>query len=186
MRTRILIGATVGLVAAGLSWPAAAAGVQADVAAGAKVYAETCGRCHNPRAPTERTDREWALIVAHMRVRAGLTGEQARLVLAFLQATNAQPSVAEGPAPAASRVPVGADGKAIVEGTGCLGCHVVGRSGGTLGPSLNGVLGRRGEDYVRRKLGDPAFDNPGTLMPNPGLSDQEIEAVVEYLKTVQG
>ncbi len=62
------------------------------VAAGAAVYGSMCGRCHNARSPLERTDREWVVIIAHMRVRGNLTGPQVRDVLAFLQATNGQPA----------------------------------------------------------------------------------------------
>ncbi len=66
---------------------------------GAEVYLETCGRCHNVRPASERTDREWVAIVLHMRARANLSKTQADAVLAFLQATN----VAEAGQPVASR-----------------------------------------------------------------------------------
>lgn len=70
---------------------------------GARVYAANCGRCHNARSSTERTDAEWALIVAHMRARANFTRAEARAVLAYLQATNlpegAGEDVASAPAP---------------------------------------------------------------------------------------
>lgn len=62
------------------------------VAEGAAMYGATCGRCHYARSPLERTDRQWVVIMTHMRVRANLTGQQARKVLAFLMATNGQPS----------------------------------------------------------------------------------------------
>jgi len=65
------------------------------MAEGAQVYAATCGRCHNPRAGTERTDAEWIPIVAHMRARANLTKRQAEAVLVFLQATNLPETVGQ-------------------------------------------------------------------------------------------
>lgn len=182
-----------------MSVPSSAA-AQGEIAAGAKIYGEICGRCHNPRAPTERTDREWTVIVTHMRVRAGLSGEQARRVRAFLQAMNGLPSLASlaaapvtAPEPevAPSHPPAPQDslspeerGKALVEGRGCVGCHVVGKTGGDLGPSLNGVIKRRGEDFVKKKLQNPTFDNPNSQMVNLGLSDAEIDAIVAYLKTL--
>ena len=58
------------------------------VSEGARVYGTTCGSCHNARSPLERTDRQWTVIVNHMRARANLTGSETRAVLAFLQATN--------------------------------------------------------------------------------------------------
>jgi mono/diheme cytochrome c family protein len=55
---------------------------------GAKVYAANCGSCHSERYPSERTDKEWSVIVMHMRVRANLTGAEARAVLEYLRANN--------------------------------------------------------------------------------------------------
>lgn len=189
MRTGIWTRGFVAALVFGAS-PSALWAAQSDVAAGAKVYAENCGRCHNPRSSTERTDREWTVIINHMRVRAGLTGGQARQVLAFLQETNGLPSRASAEAVMAPRAtepeaPAGADrGRALVEAKGCAGCHVVGKTGGTLGPSLNGAVARRGEEYVVRKLANPAFDNANTMMPRLDLTDAEIESIVEYLKTL--
>lgn len=55
---------------------------------GAQLWADNCMRCHNYRQPLERSDREWDTIVHHMRVRANLPAEQARLILRFLKAAN--------------------------------------------------------------------------------------------------
>lgn len=57
-------------------------------AKGAKAWSETCSRCHNMREPTELRDDQWRAAVMHMRVRAGLTGEEAELILKFLQESN--------------------------------------------------------------------------------------------------
>ena len=58
------------------------------VGQGAEVWSNNCVRCHNARPSTERTDAQWTVIVNHMRARANLTRAQARMVTAFLQATN--------------------------------------------------------------------------------------------------
>ncbi len=58
------------------------------VRGGAQVWSANCGRCHNLRPPRERSDRQWKAIVHQMRVRAHLTGEEHRLILAFLKAAN--------------------------------------------------------------------------------------------------
>lgn len=82
---------TIALVvplAAGL---AAAAEPQPDPVAfarGARAWAEQCARCHNMRDPRELRDDQWRAVVTHMRVRAGLTGEQARDILRFLTESN--------------------------------------------------------------------------------------------------
>lgn len=59
-----------------------------EVRGGAQVWNANCGRCHNLRQPREGSDRQWEGIVHQMRVRAHLTGEEQRLILAFLKAAN--------------------------------------------------------------------------------------------------
>jgi len=70
---------------------------------GAQVWANNCGRCHNIRPPTERTDAEWVTILMHMRARANLTRHQADAVLAYLQATNSPEPTVTAAAPAEKR-----------------------------------------------------------------------------------
>ena len=53
--------------------------------AGARLWEDNCVRCHNLRLPDSYTDGEWAIVAHHMRLRANLTGEEARAILAFLQ-----------------------------------------------------------------------------------------------------
>lgn len=176
--------------------PAAAQQGAASVSEGARVYGKTCGRCHNPRSPLERSDRSWVTIAAHMRIRANLTEAQMRHVVAFLQATNTDPGqqlvlpAAPGiraQLPAVSEAPpsTAADlvgrGEALVAEKACLGCHVIGQSGGQVGPRLTDVVARRGPVYIRRKLTNPTFDNPTSMMPNFGLTPDQIEAILAYL-----
>lgn len=97
IRVRILFLALLGLTA---SWPLALSHAQASKAGsatgedpmqfarGAKTWSENCGQCHNIRDPKELRDDQWRAAVAHMRVRANLTGPEARDVLAFLQESN--------------------------------------------------------------------------------------------------
>jgi len=61
---------------------------QAAIGRGAKAWAENCSRCHNIRPPDEFRDDQWRPIVYHMRLRAGLTGQQTRDILKFLQWSN--------------------------------------------------------------------------------------------------
>ncbi len=172
------------------------------VAEGARVYGAVCGSCHNARSPLERSDRDWVTIINHMRVRANMTGEQVRNVLAFLQATNTDPRErtplpgaaqaaregAEGQEAAARAVSTDPEvisrGEALVQQRACLGCHVVRGAGGQVGPSLNGAVNRRGADFVWRKLEDPTFDKETSMMPNFGLSADEIEAILSFLATL--
>ena len=57
-------------------------------ARGAQSWANNCARCHNMRDPKELRDDQWRAAVGHMRVRAGLTGQEARDILVFLQGSN--------------------------------------------------------------------------------------------------
>jgi mono/diheme cytochrome c family protein len=172
---------------------------ESAVAAGARAYGDICGRCHNPRSPLERGDRDWVTIANHMRVRGNLTGGQVRNVLAFLLATNSDPGeqVPITPAAAAAALAVRegeistdpatiAAGKTLVEQKACLGCHVIEDAGGQLGPTMNGIVGRRGAQYLRQKLADPTFDKATSMMPNFGLTPEEIEAILAYLNTLNG
>ena len=59
-----------------------------DMARGAKAWSDNCARCHNMRDPKEFRDDQWHVIVSHMRMRAGLTGQDARDILTFLQTSN--------------------------------------------------------------------------------------------------
>lgn len=60
----------------------------AAFARGAKAWADNCGRCHNMRDPKELRDDQWKPVVTHMRIRAGLTGQEASDILLFLQGSN--------------------------------------------------------------------------------------------------
>lgn len=59
-----------------------------QIAQGAKAWSENCGRCHNYRDPKEFSDKNWDVIVNHMRTIAPLPGGVARQIKAFLKASN--------------------------------------------------------------------------------------------------
>lgn len=54
----------------------------------AKLWAQNCTRCHNNRPAKSFSDAQWDTIVHHMRVRANLTGGDARAIVAFLKDAN--------------------------------------------------------------------------------------------------
>jgi cytochrome c1 len=47
-------------------------------------------------------------------------------------------------------------------------------------------VGRRGAQYLRQKLADPTFDKATSMMPNFGLTAEEIEAILAYMNTLNG
>jgi len=77
----------------------------------------------------------------------------------------------------------------------CMACHTVqGVTPGMLGPNLTHVGSRstiasgilpNTEDGLARWLRDPVREKPGSLMPKPPLDDEEIAALVAYLRSLQ-
>lgn len=61
-----------------------------NFANGAKAWADNCSRCHNMRGPTELRDDQWITTTFHMRLRGGLTGQETRDIITFLQTANNQ------------------------------------------------------------------------------------------------
>lgn len=56
-----------------------------DALSGGRVFSMYCGACHNARALGERPFASYENAINHMRVRANLTGEEYRKLMAFLR-----------------------------------------------------------------------------------------------------
>ena len=151
---------------------------QGDPARGARLYASNCNRCHNLRSANELGDREWSIVVAHMRAVAGLPGDQARDIEAFLQRAN------NPPRPTLPDVAAGTalSGPDLIERYACRGCHVIGGTGGAAGPSLDSVFDRRDVDWVRIQIRSPRQHNPATVMPDLALTNAEVEVLINTLR----
>ena len=67
----------------------------------------------------------------------------------------------------------------------CTSCHVVDGKGQALkgAPPFAQTVARDDIDaaWLRRWIQDPLLQKPGTLMPNLGLSDSEIEHLIAFL-----
>ena len=63
-------------------------GVSPSTIGGAKLWAQNCIRCHNIRNPASLSDRQWEIVLHHMRVRANLKTQEHELILEFLKAAN--------------------------------------------------------------------------------------------------
>jgi cytochrome c2 len=84
-------------------------------------------------------------------------------------------------------------GKELFQSKGCVGCHTIGK-GKLVGPDLKGVTQRRSEDWLKKWIKSPdtmVFTDPTakellkqylTPMPNLGLTDDEVNALISYLK----
>ncbi len=166
-----------------------------DFAQGSKVYAENCGRCHNFRSPTDLRDDQWITSTYHMRVRAGLTGQQTRDVLMFLQNSNSvsasgnRATTTTTPRVAMSTGHEGQPGVETYQQT-CVACHGADGKGVLPGvPDLtspDGPLSKSDETLFQNVLN--GFQSPGSAlaMPakggNPDLNAADIEAVVRYMR----
>ncbi len=65
----------------------------------------------------------------------------------------------------------------------CKECHTINGKGGSSGPNLTYVGGKRSRDYIVQQIKDPKSHNPNTDMPSfrDKLSDQEINDLADYL-----
>src|SRR5204863_455128 len=59
---------------------------------GQQLWSMNCQRCHNMRSPIMYSNAQWDVIVHHMRVRANITGADARATANFHGASGAQPT----------------------------------------------------------------------------------------------
>ncbi len=150
------------------------------VAKGAKVYSENCGRCHNARPAEEYSKKEWSVVIPHMRAKAHLTGKEALAVEAFLDSTltsDVRSDVKGG----SLENKVQRSGADLVAQFGCQGCHKINGEGGALGPELSGIVARKGQEFVLKKLTNPKFNNAASAMPKFPMTAADKQAIIDYL-----
>jgi cytochrome c len=120
--------------------------------------------------------------VTGRRARAG-----ARLAAAALSACTTATGDAGGSADA---------GRMLLREYGCASCHQIpGVAGpqGSVGPPLGTIADRRTlagslphtPDNLRRWIQDPQEVEPGTLMPDVGVTDDDIDDIVAYLYSLE-
>ncbi len=182
LRAYISIAACLILSVAAGAVPTAAEEVSGDVGRGARFYSDNCARCHNARPPVEHRPREWSVIIVHMRLVGRIPGGQARDIEAFLRAGSIPPRPTVRPEP---RAPTALSGPQLIDQYGCRGCHVVGGTGGMIGPDLDTLFERREEAWIRAQIADPRRYKPDTVMPAFGLTEEQIDAIIEVLRKSQ-
>jgi glucose/arabinose dehydrogenase len=79
--------------------------------------------------------------------------------------------------------------KSVIADNNCLVCHRVGREGGDIAPSLNGLGTRRTADQIRAAIvSPPAKTSAGTPNPMPSydkkLTEEDLKNLVHYLSTL--
>lgn len=88
------------------------------------------------------------------------------------------------------------DGRRVFETTACVNCHAIGgtTAHGTFGPDLTHLMSRdtiasgaaeNTESQLRLWIQNPDAIKPGSLMPAMKLSDHDLDALVQYLRTLQ-
>lgn len=69
----------------------------------------------------------------------------------------------------------------------CYGCHKIeGISNGTLGPDLSDVGKKWKVDYIHESIVDPRANSQTSFMPKFNLTDEEVKALVIFLKSRRG
>lgn len=78
-------------------------------------------------------------------------------------------------------------GRELVDAQGCRSCHTIAGQGANIGPSLDGVAGRRTAAYIHSYIEDPKNLNPNAMMPAflPPLSHEQVEDITQYLLTLR-
>lgn len=79
-------------------------------------------------------------------------------------------------------------GKSLFRSEGCLGCHTVDGTGGSVGPGLSNI-GSKGlsKQWLMIQLQDPKKHDSSSIMPSfSSLSDQNLNALVTYLESLKG
>lgn len=73
-------------------------------------------------------------------------------------------------------------GAELVAQFGCQSFHQIKKEGGKLGSALDDVVSSKGEAFVLKKLADPKFNNAASAMPKYPMNEEEMKAIVGYLK----
>jgi len=159
---------------------------------GSKVWAENCNRCHNMRGPKELKDDQWISTAFHMRLRAGLTGQETRDIITFLQASNTK-TVASGSMQVAAVISKGTTAKETYDNT-CIACHASDGKGAFPGTpdftSSDGALSKSDDVLIDHITN--GFQSPGSPMAmppkggNPNLSETDVINVLGYIRKTFG
>jgi mono/diheme cytochrome c family protein len=165
---------------------------EGDFARGSQAWSDNCTRCHNMRSPSDLRDDQWLTTTFHMRVRAGLTGQETRDILTFLQSSNARIEKVESdtskPISISSAAPL--SGKHVYE-KNCVACHGINGKGSLPGtPDFTRKDGRltKSETELLSNIIN-GFQSSGSLMPMPPrggntrLTDADLLAALKYIKT---
>ena len=161
-----------------------------DFTEGAKSWADNCSRCHNMRDPQDLRDDQWITTAFHMRMRAGLTGQQTRDILTFLQASNNRVQEVNATLQEITTVAnTSLSGEEVYNQT-CIACHGANGKGMVPGApdftKADGPLSQSDEVLLQHITeGFMSKGSPMAMPPkggNSSLSEEEIQAVLQHMK----
>ena len=152
---------------------------------------EACNSCHDHDGPaanlaavTTKRDAKW--IVEHLRNpdktsgkamgNVALTSAQQNALAMFLTKLTPENASQLEAAPAFA-----VEGAMIYQQNQCGVCHTVNGVGSKLGPSLNGLSGRRNREWVEQHFADPQKLSPGTTMPPYKFSSRDLDRITSYV-----
>ena len=121
----------------------------------------------------------------------GITAEEADKLIAFLDWNSKVDTNNWPPEPIlATAAGVGgkvlSGGEKVYQAQGCSACHLIRGIGGTTGPDLTKVGGRRDRAWLLGHFKDPKAYVPDSAMPPYGhLSDQELSDLTEYMVSLK-
>ena len=154
---------------------------------------EDCASCHSPgnKLGTDlagtTTKKTAAWMIAHFKQpqqnmpgtsmpAIQLSNSQMNALAAFLLKWNPKNARELEAAPAFA-----VEGAMVYQGQKCGICHQVNGVGQKMGPSLNGVAGRRGREWIEDHFRDPQKMSPGSPMPPYKFSSRDMDRIVSYL-----
>lgn len=120
----------------------------------------------------------------------GITAAEADSLIAFLDWASKVDTNGWPPKPIlATAAGVGGQdltaGQKIYQSLGCSGCHMINGIGGTTGPELTQVGGRRDRAWLIGHFKDPQKYVPGSAMPKVEAPDADIEQLADYMLTLK-
>ncbi len=134
-----------------------------------------------------RTRKRWALALLLPAAAIGVGG----FALTFGQTATSAAQMVGVPSTQSAQANPAEIGQALFLAKGCIICHQHAAIGEarkdfaefSVGPNLTNISAEPA--FLKRWLKDPSAVKPGTEMPTLGLSDDEIDALVTFLKSKQ-
>ena len=117
----------------------------------------------------------------------------AAFIVLSLAGAYSGPEGMQPPGPAAAQAPAAAQpgekaGAGLFQAKGCIACHRIGGTGGSVGPDLSGegLLGRS-RSWLEEQIRNPKGHNPSSAMPSfATLGKDEMGQLVDYLLAQKG